>query len=124
MTDKQIIIDGVDVSKGNEKFIKNHEWYKAELNTVDGINLAECVHFTRQYDYGYCELSNDSCNQFRHDCKLNKNCYYKQLKIKEQECEKLINKNNLLETELNQIKLLLDGKNTQYLRKSGINRGE
>lgn len=40
--------------------------------------------------------------------------YYKQLARKTQECEKLTNKNNLLTAELNQIKLLLEGKNTQY----------
>lgn len=93
MTDKQIIIDSVDVSKSNKKYAEKSssvsDLYKAEINTVDGINLAECVHFTRQYNYGYCELSNDSCNEFNLNCVKNKNCYYKQLKRKEQECEEL-----------------------------------
>ena len=93
MTKEQIIIDGGDVSKGNQKYAdKNspvYDWYKAEVNTVDGINLAECVHFTRQFDYGYCNLSNDSCNEFQYNCAKNKNCYFKQLKRKEQECEVL-----------------------------------
>lgn len=87
--DKEIIINGVDVSKGNQKYAEKYspveDWYKAENNTIDGINVAECVHFTRQVNFGYCELSNDSCNEFQCNCIKNKNCYYKQLKRLEQE---------------------------------------
>ena len=42
------------------------------------------------------------------------------LKAKEQECEKLINKNNRLEEELNATKLLLEGKNNQYAAKMKV----
>ena len=62
MTDKQIIIDGVDVSK--------------------------CGH----YHYGKCEIDYDEWNNeiIRYnECQNNPNCYFKQLKRKEQECEKL-----------------------------------
>ena len=87
--DKEIIIDGVDVNNGNKKYAEKYspvnDWYKSEYNTIDGINVAECVHFTRQVDYGYCELSNDSCNEFQYNCVKNVNCYYKQLKRLEQE---------------------------------------
>ena len=61
MTDKQIIIDGVDVSK--------------------------CGH----YHYGKCEIDYDEWNNeiIRYnECQDNLNCYYKQLKCKEQECDK------------------------------------
>ena len=63
MTDKQIIIDGVDVS-GCENF--------------SGTYAKECK--AVYANSGYKEL---------HDLKCNKspNCYYKQLKRKEQECE-------------------------------------
>ena len=60
MTDKEIIIDGVDVSK--------------------------CGH----YHYGKCEIDYDEWNNeiIRYnECQNNPNCYYKQLKRKEQECE-------------------------------------
>ena len=69
MTDKQIIIDGVDVSK--------------------------CMFFNKNYkeDYvqikNFCELQYISCKEF--DCA---NCYFKKWKRKEQECEQLINKLN------------------------------
>ena len=91
---EEIIIDGAfDVSKGNQKYAEKYSpvenWYKAENNMLDGINVAECVHFTRQYNYGYCELSNDSCNEFQYNCAKNKNCYYKQLKRLEQENKEL-----------------------------------
>lgn len=56
MTDKQIIIDGVDVSECS--------WYK------QGATGMICADWS---------LSND--------CSRNLNCYYKQLKRKEQECE-------------------------------------
>lgn len=53
MTDKQIIIDKVDVS--------------------------ECIYYKAPGKYNTCG----------YDCKLTPNCYYKQLKCKEQECEEL-----------------------------------
>ena len=62
MTDKQIIIDGVDVSK--------------------------CGH----YHYGKCEIDYDEWNNeiIRYnECQNNPNCYYKQLKREKQECERL-----------------------------------
>ena len=62
MTDKQIIIDGVDVS-GCENF--------------------SC---------GICEEENKipkTINHFTADCRMYPNCYYKQLKRKEQECKEL-----------------------------------
>ena len=60
MTDKQIIIDGVDVSG--------------------------CEHCG--YD-NVCKLK--SASNYTVDCKDNPNCYFKQLKRKEQECERLEN---------------------------------
>ena len=62
MTDKPIIIDGVDVSK--------------------------CGH----YHYGKCEIDYDEWNNeiiHYNECQNNPNCYFKQLKSKEQECEEL-----------------------------------
>lgn len=56
---------------------------------IDGINVTKCMHFTKQYNYGYCELSNDSCDEFQYNCAKNKNCYYKQLKRLEQENKEL-----------------------------------
>ena len=63
MTDKQIIIDGVDVS---------------------GCKNFSC---------GKCEEENKipiTINHLTADCRMYPNCYYKQLKRKEQECEELI----------------------------------
>ena len=60
MTDKKIIIDGVDVSK--------------------------CGYFNN-IDKSYCE---ECCSEFGCAiCNDRPNCYYKQLKRKEQECEEL-----------------------------------
>lgn len=86
MTDKQIIIDGVDVSG--------------------------CVF------YGFSNLNNHLCTSKEFSkidctyCNDNPNCYYKQLKVKEQECEEL--KDNLpnaitrLMGELDQLKAELE----------------
>ena len=68
MTKKQIIIDGVDVS-GCEKLGE----------TIDGITcgLGKRIRFANKIIT-------------KHNlCKNNPNCYYKQLKAKEQECEEL-----------------------------------
>ena len=71
MTDKQIIIDGVDVSKC-KYFDCDSKKCKAEYYVRHGYEIVE-------YD----------------SCRENPNCYYKQLKRKEEECEelkKIINK--------------------------------
>lgn len=68
MTDKEIIIDGVDVSEC-EKLGE----------TIDGITcgLGKRIRFVNEIIT-------------KHNlCKNNPNCYYKQLKRKEQECERL-----------------------------------
>ena len=64
MTDKkEIITDGVDVS--------GCEYYNKDDKTCREVN--------GKYDTDICEF--DKCK--------NSNCYYKQLKRKEQECEEL-----------------------------------
>ena len=72
MTDKQIIIDGVDVSGCNR------------LNT-----------FPMQYGepYEICLTSLEQWGGQEKYCKDRPNCYYKQLKAKEQECEELAYEN-------------------------------
>ena len=61
MTDKQIIIDGVDVS--GCRYLFDDTSYKGS-KTSCAITLKDCKY-------------------------LDNNCYYKQLKRKEQECKKL-----------------------------------
>ena len=65
ITDKQIIIDGVDVSGCEHLTEKQGCW----LSTCD-----------------YLKYKGNITNKL---CKYNPNCYYKQLKRKEQECEEL-----------------------------------
>ena len=90
MTDKQIIIDGVDVS--------GCRFYSEKLSTMKGtgfISVAKsngfCTHNIRGLDDSSCY---DAHIEYA-KCK-NNNCYYKQLKRKEQECEEL--KDELLTT--------------------------
>ena len=61
MTDKQIIIDGVDVSGCN--------YYQYSMCTATKDNYGDCSFYCKDYEMNYC--------------------YYKQLKRKEQECEEL-----------------------------------
>ena len=68
MDDKQIIIDGVDVSVC--------KLYNEDNGVVAPDGTAERTEL--------CYLTNDYCEN-------NPNCYYKQLKRKEQECEKIKN---------------------------------
>ena len=75
MTDKEIIIDGVDVSEC-EKLGE----------TIDGITcgLGKRIRFANEIIT-------------KHNlCKNNPNCRYKQLKRKEQECEELKKRNKRL----------------------------
>lgn len=66
MTDKHIIIDGCDVS-GCEYRCDTHKTLLADGHIMEFEN--------------YCQITNDGCYAI--------NCYYKQLKAKEQECEEL-----------------------------------
>ena len=69
MTDKQIIVDNVDVSKCDHVY--------ARTSLFKEKTLVQCSAFFLENE--------DSCC----DCSDNPNCYYKQLKRKEQECEEL-----------------------------------
>ena len=75
MTDKQIIIDGVDVSKCNY------------FNNTDKSYCEECCS-----EFG-CAICNDRPN-----------CYYKQLKRLEQENEELKAENERLKEEIKEVK--------------------
>ena len=58
---------------------------------IDGVDVSECENFS----CGICEQENKiprTINHFTADCRMYPNCYYKQLKAKEQECEELQNK--------------------------------
>ncbi len=84
MTDKQIIIDGVDVSG---------------CEYLDNIDFDElCLMLSSPYE---CQVN----------CSNKPNCYYKQLKRKEQECEEL--KKQLKRKEENYQKLL--SKSNKYI---------
>ena len=88
---------------------------------TDKIDGKECRYWFRPTpgDYRKCSLrgENDNCDEIN-------DCFVKELlgklALKEQECEKLINKNNRLEEELNATKLLLEGKNNQYAAKMQV----
>ena len=60
---------------------------KKEKIIIDGIDVSECygyVHNAKDYDCG------ETYSKFHYRyCEENPNCYFKQLKRKEQECEKL-----------------------------------
>ena len=89
MTDKQIIIDGIDVSKCKYIDIENFE-----------KPICHCISQRNE-----CEMP----------CEYNKDCYFKQLARKEQECKELTSQrdkfefgNNILEHERNKYKQALD----------------
>lgn len=76
MTDKQIIIDGVDVS-GCKCIIEDYQ----RANNFEG-----------RYEHikNVCELGERGAEYYNLFCKDNPNCYYKQLKRKEQECQEVM----------------------------------
>lgn len=62
---------------------------------IDDVNVAECIHRIRKNEHcTYCNAY--SSKVFDFDCSDFPNCYYKQLKRKEQECEELLKFNNSL----------------------------
>ena len=82
MTDKQIIIDGVDVS-GCDFYDKNKKYCLTLKMDTRGFKNPSCFNG----DFQKCIQDSKVCpNTF---CDNNPNCYYKQLKRKEQECESL-----------------------------------
>lgn len=61
---------------------------------IDGVDASRCEHYNICKQ---CELSQLPESSYKLKCRENPDCYYKQLKRKEQECEELekeiINKN-------------------------------
>lgn len=70
---KQIIIDGVDVS-GCPQLMEDYQ----RANNIEG-----------RYEHikHVCECGERGVEEYWFECKYNPNCYYKQLKRKEQECD-------------------------------------
>lgn len=84
MTNKQIIIDGVNVSKC--EFYDKDKGYCLTLKmNPKGFKNPSCF----SGDFQECIQDSKTCPYTF--CHNNPNCYYKQLKRKEQECEKLKN---------------------------------
>ncbi len=60
---------------------------------INGVDVRECENFVNNYMY------KNSCNKASYitKCEIGNNCHYKQLKRKEQECEKLKKENEILQ---------------------------
>ncbi|MBQ2395928.1 MAG: hypothetical protein II304_02630 [Bacteroidales bacterium] len=84
MTDKQIMIDGVNV-------LNCGHYSQFEGKTENACYIMQKT-FIREE-----EISKEYCS-----CETNPNCYYKQLKRKEQECEELVSKGNQLDKKCKQ----------------------
>lgn len=70
---------------------------------IDGVDVSECRHS----HYGKCEIDYDEWNNeiIRYnECQNSPNCYYKQLKRKEQECEELLKQLDQLKAENESLK--------------------
>ena len=83
MTDKQIIIDNIDVS--------GCKFYSEKLSTMKGTGLISVAKSNGFCTHNIRGLDNSSCYDAHIEfakCK-NNNCYFKQHKRKEQECEEL-----------------------------------
>ena len=89
MTDKEIIIDGVDVSR-----CKEYIWALSHV----------------------CNLVNGRTDKFQ--CNYYPNCYFKQLKRKEQECEKLKEENQNLKNMYDSMSDLCEIKDEAILDKN------
>ena len=87
---------------------------------LDGVDVSGCISFDKNNEYNICcydDIREDKI-PFANFCVENKNCYYKQFKRKEQECERL--KEKLRDLELKNTTLQnryqqLDGA-TRYLK--------
>lgn len=81
-----------------EQLKKSLRGEKTKELIIDGINVNECEFYG--YD-GICKLYSGSiCSK---DCSNYPNCNYKQLKRKEQECEKLQKENEEWQKKLDKI---------------------
>ena len=61
---------------------------------IDGVNVAGCIYFQQEDDEYTCGA--EECNGAVVGCRACDNCYYKQLKRKEQEIAKLKAENERL----------------------------
>ena len=63
----------------------------AEEIIIDGINVSECGFFHPKYKDTDCHIALAFSEEYEGcmKCENNPNCYFKQLKHKEQECEEL-----------------------------------
>lgn len=102
MIDKQIIIDGCDVSDCVN--------LRLEANTAETSYYNACSIGLWQRWYSNLE---PSCQMSCH-CKNNKDCYYKKWQRKEQECERLKKENEELEAKLLNLELEIEEEKMMY----------
>ncbi len=62
---------------------------------INGVNVSECDFFSKGITHNICE----NLKEVDVECKYNSSCYFKQLKRKEQECEELKKKQRNLEVD-------------------------
>ena len=93
MTDKQIIINGIDVSEC-DFYDKNKKYCLTLKMDTTGFKNPSCF----SGDFQKCIQDSKTCPYTF--CDNNHNCYYKQLKAKEQECERLKEENEDMKMEL------------------------
>ena len=71
---------------------------------IDGIDVAKCRYFTSEWDFNNC---GHICKET--ECKYKRLWYKKQLKHKEQECEELQHKVNVLSEALIRVNEIAQG---------------
>lgn len=118
MTDKDL------VKNQGKNFNEKTTHYNKEI-IIDGVDVSDCKFYPNPLGIvPLKELGKYAC----FDCKSNPDCEFKRQKrfqnqynkvvaqnnSLQQEVLKYINNKNLVESKLNQINLLLEGKNTQY----------
>ena len=80
-----------DLLKNQDKNFNKNSTHENNPIIIDGVDVSGCISFDKNNEYNICcydDIREDKI-PFANFCVENKNCYYKQLKRKEQECEEL-----------------------------------
>lgn len=84
MTDEQIKEEIKHINTRNQEYIAINNRMTKKI--IDGVDVAKCRNFTSEWDFNNC---GHICKGT--ECKYKRLWYKKQLKAKEQECEKIKN---------------------------------
>ncbi len=114
MTDKEQINN---LLKNQDKNFNENSTHENKQIIIDGVDVSECLFYQSNFEEDYDVKIKHFCSNWHNSCESanNSNCYFKQLARKTQECERMkYYLNKIRDEELSNLDIEWDEYITEY----------